>query len=289
MKYCHYAMYISSALLVDRLKQEVKEKDAELKQERERLVELSRAESQLSARLQGEAERARDVESSVAELKEQLAASAARCQELESSKSSLEEQLRAEEARHQESLQKVQSELHQERERSSEFALEIAQLNGSLEAEGIKVTAALTTGADLQQRMEQAQAEACKRSESWNLEKVKLDDQLSKAESERASAVATSAALTSEVKVLREAVASGEDRVARLEVALKQAQQEGAAQQQVLAAEVAQLQAGVGSSGGLEAQLAKATLETKSLKAELAEKGVLQRENLVELNDRAAR
>jgi uncharacterized protein involved in exopolysaccharide biosynthesis len=90
---------------VDRLKQEVKEKEGELKQERERLLVLSRAESELRARLEGEADKTCIVESHMQELKSQLEASRSKCLELETSKSSLEAELRETEATYQTNLQ----------------------------------------------------------------------------------------------------------------------------------------------------------------------------------------
>ena len=119
----------SSVSLVDRLQQEVREKEAELKQERQRLLELSRTEAELGALLQGEAARARGAEGGVQELKEQLAASTTRCVELEGAKTSLEAELRAGEARHQAALQAVQGEAQQEREERA------AASDGLVEAE----------------------------------------------------------------------------------------------------------------------------------------------------------
>ena len=95
----------SVSSLVDRLKQEVKEKEGELKQERERLLELSRAESELRARLEGEVDKTCIVESHMQELKNQLEGSRSKCLELETSKSSLEAELRETEATYQTNLQ----------------------------------------------------------------------------------------------------------------------------------------------------------------------------------------
>ena len=95
----------SVSSLVDRLKQEVKEKEGELKQERERLLELSRAESELRTRLEGEVDKTCIVESHMQELKNQLEASRSKCLELETSKSSLEAELRETEATYQTNLQ----------------------------------------------------------------------------------------------------------------------------------------------------------------------------------------
>jgi hypothetical protein len=95
----------------------VKEKEVELREERERLLALSRTESELSARLQGEEEKARSLGSSVSDLKEQVM----KCQQLETSKSHLESQLRTEENRYQSSLQAAQEELFQERQKSNGY------------------------------------------------------------------------------------------------------------------------------------------------------------------------
>ena len=95
------------------MKQEVKEKEGELKQERERLLELSRAESELRARLEGEVDKTRIVESHMQELKSQLEGSRSKCLELETSKSSLEAELRADQDQLEASLKEVRSELQQ--------------------------------------------------------------------------------------------------------------------------------------------------------------------------------
>ena len=99
--------------LCERLKQEVHDKEVELKQERERLLVLSRTESDLSARLQGETEKTKSLDSNVSELKEQLT----KCQEIETSKAHLEAQLHVEEERFHSSLKAAQEEILQEREK----------------------------------------------------------------------------------------------------------------------------------------------------------------------------
>jgi cell division septum initiation protein DivIVA len=58
-------------------------KDTELKYERERLVELSKVESELSVRLEGETEKSKSLEERITELKEQLGESTLKCAEIE--------------------------------------------------------------------------------------------------------------------------------------------------------------------------------------------------------------
>jgi hypothetical protein len=64
----------SSALLCDRLKQEVQEQQVELKQERERLLGLSKVESELAGRLQSEREKCELLTSQASEVEHRLQA-----------------------------------------------------------------------------------------------------------------------------------------------------------------------------------------------------------------------
>ena len=268
------------------MKQEVKEKEGELKQERERLLELSRAESELRARLEGEADKTRIVESHMQELKSQLEGSRSKCLELETSKSSLEAELRADQDQLEASLKEVRSELQQEREKSVSAAHKCVEIESKLEADAASALAADT---ERQQRLEQAQDQYKRDSEAWNAEKISLDDRLRKTMDALTTEGANSAALGGEVKVLREMVAAGEERVASLEASLLRVQDEGDIVRQKLEAELIQLQVGASSSGGLESQLSSANADLKALKAELAEKAVWQRDNLIEMNEKSAR
>jgi chromosome segregation ATPase len=85
----------SSNSLCDRLKQEVQAKEAELRQERERVLALSSAEAELGGRLQGAEERARGLESHAQELEGRLEEQRGQCRELEGARAAGEERLAA--------------------------------------------------------------------------------------------------------------------------------------------------------------------------------------------------
>lgn len=73
IKHIAYNSCISrSAALVERLKQEVSDRDSELKQEREALLELSTAKAELVGRLQGETEKCEIISNHVLELERKI-------------------------------------------------------------------------------------------------------------------------------------------------------------------------------------------------------------------------
>jgi predicted nucleic acid-binding Zn-ribbon protein len=136
----------------------------------------------------------------------------------------LEAELRADQDQLEASLKEVRSELQQEREKSVSAAHKCVEIESKLEADAASALAADT---ERQQRLEQAQDQYNRDSEAWNAEKISLDDRLRKAMDALTTEGANSAALGGEVKVLREMVAAGEERVASLEASLLRVQDDG--------------------------------------------------------------
>ena len=253
-------------------------KEAELRQERERLLALVKAEAELSTRLQGEEQQARSLGSRVRKLQEQL-------QEKEAQ--SRQERERAQ-AHGETLLQAAREEAQRYLEECSERTQECAELKGELATEGVRLGASEAARAVTQkniERMAEAHEKLQQKAESVSREMHDMDTQLAKVKVEFAAKSSAAEALEAEAKELRLAATASEGRALGYKTVLRDSE----VRQQALVDEMSQLREESRAARDLAAQLARASTEAEAIKAELQEKTVQQRHRLVEMNDKNAK
>ena len=276
-------------MLCNRLQQEVQDQEIELKQERERLLVLSRAESDLSARLQGETEKAKSLDSTVSELKEQLHESVMKCHEVENTKVSLEALLQGQKDQHQSALHTAQEDVTQAHEQCAQLTVECAELKSRLAIESEKRMTAEATNTQVVERLEHSVTQEQVRAESLSRELHTSEARLVQVNHELERTKAATVVLTAESIDLRQAAATNEGRVSGIESEMKRILQTNEVKEETLRQAISQLQADTRSSADLAAQLTKACSEVDFVKAELQLNLVAQRESLIELNDNKAK
>ena len=127
--------FFSASLLCDRLRQEVEEREAELKKERDQVLTLSKVEANLPASLQAEVQKSNILDATILEVRAQLQASQNINQELEVAKQVLTLKLAAKEDELQVLMRSSQSELQTARDSCAEAMRELTSSRSDLERE----------------------------------------------------------------------------------------------------------------------------------------------------------